>query len=81
MRLGAGVSMVVLALACVAMAVSGQVTSQVLTLAAICFPATFVGALLGSRAYVRVSAETFQRVVLAMLLISGLVLLASTLGH
>jgi uncharacterized membrane protein YfcA len=36
--------------------------------------------LLGARTYVRVSPQTFQRVVLGMLLVSGCVLLASTLG-
>jgi uncharacterized protein len=73
-------NLVVLALACVGMALSAQLTEKVLVLAAFCFPATFVGALLGARAYVRVSPHTFQRVVLGMLLISGSVLLASALG-
>jgi uncharacterized membrane protein YfcA len=56
------------------------VTLPVLTIALVCFPATFIGALLGARAYVRVSPQTFQRVVLGMLLVSGCVLLVSTLG-
>jgi uncharacterized protein len=73
-------NLVVLAMACFGMAVGGQITIRVLTIALICFPATFVGALLGARAYVRVSPQTFQRVVLAMLLISGCVLLLSTFG-
>jgi uncharacterized membrane protein YfcA len=73
-------NLVVLAMASVGMALSGQITFRVLTISLICFPATFVGALLGARAYVRVSPQTFQSVVLAMLLISGCVLLVSTLG-
>jgi uncharacterized membrane protein YfcA len=73
-------NLVVLAMACVGMALSGQITLRVLTISLICFPTTFVGALLGARAYVRVSPQTFQRVVLAMLLVSGCILLASTLG-
>jgi uncharacterized protein len=73
-------NLVVLAMASVGMAFSGQVTFNVLTIALICFPATFVGALLGARAYVRVSPTTFQRVVLGMLLVSGCVLLMSSIG-
>jgi len=73
-------NLIVLAMACVGMALSGQVTRQVLIMAAICFPATFIGALIGARAYVRVSPQTFQRVVLGLLLVSGCVLLASTAG-
>jgi len=73
-------NLVVLALASVGMALSGQVTRDVLVLALICFPATLIGALLGARAYARVSPQTFQRVVLVMLLVSGCLLLASSLG-
>jgi hypothetical protein len=73
-------NLVVLALASVGMALSGQVTWPVLTIALICVPPTFIGALLGARAYVRVSPRTFQRVVLGLLLISGCVLLMSSLG-
>ena len=73
-------NLVVLAMACLGMALSGQITWQVLTIALICFPATFIGALLGARAYVRVSPQTFQRVVLGLLLVSGCVLLVSALG-
>jgi uncharacterized membrane protein YfcA len=73
-------NLVVLAMASVGMALSGQVSVPVLTITLICFPATFIGALIGARAYVRVSPKTFQRVVLGMLLVSGCILLASTLG-
>lgn len=73
-------NLVVLAMASVGMSLSGQVTLPVLTITLICFPATLIGALLGARAYVRVSPQTFQRVVLGLLLVSGCVLLVSTLG-
>ncbi len=74
-------NLIVLAMASVGMALSGQVTLPVLTIALICFPATFIGALIGARAYVRVSPQTFQRVVLGLLLVSGCVLLVSSIGH
>lgn len=73
-------NLVVLAMASVGMALSGQVTWPVLTITLICFPPTFIGALLGARAYVRVSPQTFQRVVLGLLLVSGCVLLVSSIG-
>jgi uncharacterized membrane protein YfcA len=73
-------NLVVLALASIGMALSGQVTRDVLTFALICFPATLIGALLGARAYARVSPQTFQRAVLVMLLASGCVLLVSSIG-
>ena len=73
-------NLVVLAMACVGMAISGQITFNVLTIALFCFPATFIGALLGARTYLRVSPKTFQRVVLGLLLVSGCILLVSALG-
>jgi uncharacterized membrane protein YfcA len=73
-------NLVVLVMASIGMALSGQVTRDVMMLALICFPATFMGALLGARTYVRVSPQTFQRAVLVMLLVSGCLLLISSLG-
>ncbi len=73
-------NLVVLAMACIGMAFSGQMTFDVLTIALVCFPATLIGALLGARAYASVSPKTFQRVVLALLLFSGFVLLMSSLS-
>lgn len=69
-------NLVVLVLACAAMAVAGQITPAVLWIALICLPATLLGAALGARAYVGVAPHTFQRVVLALLLVSGIVLIA-----
>jgi uncharacterized membrane protein YfcA len=74
-------NLVVLAMAAVGMAIGGEVSWHVLTLALICFPATFTAALIGARAYSKVSAKTFQRVVLLMLLMSGCVLIASTVSR
>jgi uncharacterized protein len=71
---------VVLALAGIGMAVSGQMTPSVLLVAAYCLPATLFGAWLGARVYVGVSAQTFQRVVLGLLLTSGLILIVQTLA-
>ena len=72
-------NMIVLALAGFGMAVSGQITTSILTVTAVCVPVTFVGAWLGARTYVRVSPQTFQRVVLSLLLVSGSILIAQAL--
>ncbi len=72
-------NLIVLAIASVGMAISGQVTRDVLVVALICCPVTFIGALIGARAYARVSPQVFQRVVLLLLLVSGCVLLLSSL--
>jgi uncharacterized membrane protein YfcA len=69
-------NMVVLALASLGMAVSGQVTADVVWVAVLCLPATLIGAWIGARVYVGVSERTFQRVVLSLLLLSGLILIA-----
>ena len=59
-------NLIVLALASVAMALAGQITRDVLWIAACCLPATIVGAWIGARVYIGVSAQTFQRVVLTL---------------
>jgi uncharacterized protein len=77
-------NLVVLALAGVGMAISGQMTTGVLWVAAYCFPATLVGAWLGARVYFGVSPQTFQRVVLGLLFLSGLILIwqaIARVGH
>lgn len=73
-------NLVVLTLASIGMAISGQITSEVLWIALVCLPATLIGAWLGARIYVGVSAEVFQRVVLGLLLISGLILIVQALA-
>jgi uncharacterized membrane protein YfcA len=72
-------NLIVLAMASIGMALSGQETRDVVVLTLICAPATFIGALLGARAYARVSPQVFQRVVLLLLLVSGCMLLLSSL--
>lgn len=69
-------NLAVLALAAVAMAVAGQMTVGVLSIAALCLPVTLLGAWIGARTYARISQRAFQRLVLALLLLSGSILLA-----
>jgi uncharacterized protein len=69
-------NLIVLALASAGMAIAGQITSRVLWIALMCLPATLIGAWVGVRVYVGVSAQTFARVVLALLLLSGCILIA-----
>ncbi|MDX2205875.1 MAG: sulfite exporter TauE/SafE family protein [Hyphomicrobiaceae bacterium] len=71
-------NMFVLSLAAVTMALAGQITSGVLWVALQCLPATLVGAWLGVRVYDRISQAAFRRVVLLLLLGSGVVLLGQT---
>jgi uncharacterized protein len=73
-------NLIVLTLASAGMAVSGQMTLGVLWIALLCLPATLVSAWIGARIYVGVSAQTFQRVVLCLLLLSGCMSLAQTLS-
>lgn len=72
-------NLIVLALASLGMAVNGQIGEDVLWVALYCLPATLIGAAVGARVYVGVSPQTFQRVVLILLLASGLILLGQAL--
>jgi uncharacterized membrane protein YfcA len=69
-------NLVVLAVAAVGMAVGGSVGVDVLSIAALCLPATMAGSWFGVRLYRRVSPAVFQSVVLTLLLTSGVVILA-----
>ncbi len=71
---------IVLALASIGMAIGGQMTMHVLWIALICLPATLIGAWIGASVYGRVSAQTFQRVVLCLLLVSGCILVTQALA-
>jgi uncharacterized membrane protein YfcA len=73
-------NVIVLALAAVGMSISGQITSRVLWIALLCLPATLIGAWIGAWIYVGVSAQTFQRVVLILLLVSGCILIGQALA-
>ena len=57
-------NLIVLTLASIGMAITGQITMQGLWIALVCLPATLLGAWIGARVYVGVSAQAFQRVVL-----------------
>jgi uncharacterized membrane protein YfcA len=60
-------------------ATSGLVTTEALGMFIVIAPAMVIPALIGARLYARVSDATFRRVVLILLLLSGVVLLASSL--
>jgi uncharacterized membrane protein YfcA len=60
-------------------ATQGVLTRQVWSYALVCLPATFLGAFLGIRLYGRVNDRQFRLVVLWLLLVSGVVLMASNL--
>ena len=74
-------NLIMLTLAAVAMAIAGQVTREVLLVACVCLPVTLAGAWAGAHTYGRISPEAFRRVVLALLLVSGLVLLVQALSR
>ena len=74
-------NLVILALAGIGMAIAGQITAYVLLIAALCLPATLLGAWIGARLYKRVSAKRFRRLVLALLLLSGGILVMQALDH
>ena len=73
-------NLIVLGLAAVGMAISGQLASGVLWVALVCLPATLIGAWAGARVYGAVSPRTFQRVVLGLLLVSGMILLGQAIA-
>ena len=69
-----------LVLALIGHLVEGLVTRQVVILTLMALPATLIGSWLGARAYRRLSDLHFDRVVLFLLLASGVSLLASQLA-
>jgi len=71
-------NLIILAMAAVGMGVAGQVDVTVLESLVIAVPATVIGATLGARLYHRASEATFRKVVLALLLISGGLLVAQS---
>jgi uncharacterized membrane protein YfcA len=74
-------NLVVLALASLGMAAHGIITEQLIWIALWCLPATVLGAWLGTRVYIGVSLATFQRIVLALLAVSGIILLLQAVLH
>ena len=71
-------NLIVLCLAAIGMAIGGQITQPVLMAAAWCLPVTLAAAWIGARLYTGVSQNTFRRIVLILLLVSGTVLLAQS---
>ena len=67
-----------LALAAAAMAVSGAMDLAALEAAALCLPVALAAAWTGARLYRRIDALLFQRIVTALLCLSGIVLIAET---
>jgi len=65
---------IVLMLASLGMFASGEMTRSVMEIALICLPATLLGSFIGARCYIGVSAQSFQRIVLTLLLASGCIL-------
>lgn len=59
----------------VALASTGAVTSNTWVLLAVCLPALLLGAYAGLKLYARVDDKGFRRIVLSLLLLSGLALL------
>jgi hypothetical protein len=72
-------NLAILGLVLCAYAVQGVLTRQVWGFALVCLPATILGAFLGIRLYGRVNDRQFRRLVLWLLLLSGVVLMASNL--
>ena len=68
-------NLIVLGLAGAGMIVSGQADRQVAMIAGLSLPATLAGAWIGVRTYRGVSEEAFRRVVVFLLLGSGLILI------
>jgi hypothetical protein len=58
---------------------NGTLTPTVGKVFALMFPAVLIPAILGARLYTRINAVAFRRLVLGLLLLSGVVLLGSTL--
>jgi uncharacterized membrane protein YfcA len=71
-------NLAILSLALVSHAASGLLTRQVATEAAIVLPATIGGAWIGAFVYRRLADRGYQRVVMALLLVSGAALIWAT---
>lgn len=72
-----GSTLMLLLIAGLTLAASGSITRPILELLMIGLPGLLLGAWAGFRLYGRLDDETFRKVVLALLLASGLFLLAA----
>jgi len=73
-------NMAILSFATAAMGWGGAITRDLLPIAAIALPVTLLGAWIGGRLYRRASEKLVIRVVLGLLLLSGVVLIAQSLA-
>jgi len=73
-------NLIVLVAASGGMAANGAIDRATMAVAGLCLPVTLVGAWLGARAYRGVSEETFRRVVLVLLLVSGGILVIQSVA-
>lgn len=69
-------SMAILGLAFIILVAKGAIDTELWWLIAVCFPATLIGSWLGLACYGRIGEALFARLVLILLMISGLVLAA-----
>ncbi|MBU1210203.1 MAG: sulfite exporter TauE/SafE family protein [Alphaproteobacteria bacterium] len=69
-------SLAMLCVGCAAFIWSGHLDVDVALLAAICLPATLIGALSGSKVFLGVTEEQFRKLLCAFLLVAGLSLIA-----
>jgi uncharacterized membrane protein YfcA len=68
------------AVSLIGFAAVGRITSDALSVALAAIPGVVVGSIVGERGFRRLDRERFRRVVLAMLLISGVVALIAALA-
>ncbi len=66
------INMAILAIAVIAYGVRGLVSAELLKLVVLCVPATLCGSWIGLRFYQRIDQESFTRVILVLLIASGL---------
>jgi len=72
-------SLAMLTISTVVYLASGMLPVQSLSLLAIVLPAMLIPGLLGARVYVGISEQSFRRIVLSLLILSGLVLLSTSI--
>ncbi|MEM7426102.1 MAG: sulfite exporter TauE/SafE family protein [Pseudomonadota bacterium] len=66
------INMAVLGVAVIGYAVGGLLTPELMNAALVCLPASMLGGWLGLKLYARVNSETFRKIVLVLLIASGL---------
>jgi len=72
-------SLAILAVSAVVYLASGMLPVQSLSLLAVVLPAMLIPGVLGARVYVGISEPSFRRIVLGLLILSGLVLISTSI--